>query len=160
MSAAVEIAGVGIHSFGRFDDKSLTDIGVAAVRRRWPTPEVPGAAGFQAAYCGTVYSGVAAGHKVLTALGFTGMPIVNVEAGCASGAAALDLGVGAIRGGRYDSVLVLGMEKMPRGIIRSSFFEPWREEAGLAVTPAYFALRAQRLMRESGVTREMLAGCR
>ena len=46
---------------------------------------------------------------------------------------------------------------MPKGIIRSSFFEPWREEAGLAATPAYFALRAQRLMRESGVTKEHLA---
>jgi acetyl-CoA acetyltransferase len=54
-------------------------------------------------------------------------------------------------------VLVFGMEKMAKGIIRSSFFEPWREEAGLAVTPAYFALRAQRLMRDSGVTREDLA---
>src|ERR1051326_4051762 len=46
---------------------------------------------------------------------------------------------------------------MPRGIVRSSFFEPWREESGLAATPAYFALRAQRLMRESGVTKENLA---
>jgi acetyl-CoA acetyltransferase len=87
----------------------------------------------------------------------TGMPIMNVEAGCASGGAALGLGVEAIRSGRCDCVLVFGMEKMPRGIIRSSFFEPWREEAGLAVTPAYFALRAQRLMRDSGVTREHLA---
>jgi acetyl-CoA acetyltransferase len=52
---------------------------------------------------------------------------------------------------------VFGIEKMPRGIIRSSFFEPWREAAGLAATPAYFALRAQRLMRESGVTKEDLA---
>src|SRR6185503_7997154 len=112
---------------------------------------------FQAAYCGTVYTGVAAGHKVLTALGMTGMPIMNVEAGCASGGAALGLGVEAIRSGRCDCVLVFGMEKMPRGIIRSSFFEPWREEAGLAVTPAYFALRAQRLMLESDVTVEDLA---
>jgi acetyl-CoA acetyltransferase len=54
-------------------------------------------------------------------------------------------------------VLVFGMEKMPRGMIRSSFFEPWREEAGLAATPAYFALRAQRLMLESGVTAADLA---
>jgi acetyl-CoA acetyltransferase len=104
-----------------------------------------------------VYSGVAAGHKVLTALGLTGVPIVNVEAGCASGGAALGLGVEAIRSGRCDTVLVFGMEKMPKGIIRSSFFEAWREQAGLAVTPAYFALRAQRLMRDSGVTREQLA---
>jgi acetyl-CoA acetyltransferase len=49
------------------------------------------------------------------------------------------------------------MEKMPKGIIRSSFFEPWREEAGLAVTPAYFALRAQRLLREAGLTKDDLA---
>ena len=63
----------------------------------------------------------------------------------------------AIRAGQYDCALVFGIEKMPRGIIRSSFFEPWREEAGLAATPAYFALRAQRLMRESGVTKDQLA---
>jgi acetyl-CoA acetyltransferase len=131
-------------------------MGVAAVRAALAEAGV-GPGGFQAAYCGTVYTGVAAGHKVLTALGMTGMPIMNVEAGCASGGAALGLGVDAIASGRCDSVLVFGMEKMPRGIIRSSFFEPWREEAGLAVTPAYFALRAQRLMRDSGVTREHLA---
>jgi acetyl-CoA acetyltransferase len=49
------------------------------------------------------------------------------------------------------------VEKMPKGIIRSSFFEPWQEEAGLAATPAYFALRAQRLMETSGVTKDHLA---
>jgi len=54
-------------------------------------------------------------------------------------------------------VLVFGVEKMPKGIIRSSFFEPWREEAGLAATPAYFALRAQRLLREAELTKEHLA---
>ena len=87
----------------------------------------------------------------------TGGPIVDVEAGCASGAAALMLGSAAIRAGQYDTVLVFGIEKMPKGIIRSSFFEPWREQAGLAATPAYFALRAQRLMRESGLTKDDLA---
>jgi acetyl-CoA acetyltransferase len=67
------------------------------------------------------------------------------------------LAASAIRAGQYDTVLVFGIEKMPRGMIRSTFFEPWREEAGLAATPAYFALRAQRLMRESGVTKHHLA---
>ena len=46
--------------------------------------------GFQAAFCATAYGGVASGHKVLSRLGITGMPIVDVEAGCASGGAALD----------------------------------------------------------------------
>ncbi len=152
--AKVEIAGVGIHPFGRFDGKTVTEMGAEAVRAALAEAGDPS---FQAAFCGTAYSGVAAGHKVLGAIARTGMPIVDVEAGCASGAAALQLAAGAIRAGQYDTVLVFGMEKMPKGIIRSSFFEPWREQAGLAATPSYFALRAQRLMRDSGLTKEHLA---
>jgi acetyl-CoA acetyltransferase len=154
VTRTVEIAGIGIHPFGRFEDRTVTDLGVTAVREALRDAGDPQ---FQAAFCGTAYAGVAAGHKVLGALGRTGVPIVDVEAGCASGGAALMLAGGAIRAGQYDCALVFGIEKMPRGIIRSSFFEPWREEAGLAATPAYFALRAQRLMRESGVTKDQLA---
>ncbi|MHB8669020.1 MAG: thiolase family protein [Acidimicrobiales bacterium] len=155
---AVEIAGVGLHPFGRFEGRSVTEMGVVAVRAGLADAGLaPGRGEFDAAFCGTAYAGVAAGHKVLGVLGLTGGPIVDVEAGCASGGAALMLAAGAIRSGQYDAVLVFGMEKMPKGIIRSSFFEPWREEAGLAATPAYFALRAQRLMRESGVSRRDLA---
>ncbi len=156
MSVRVEIAGAGIHPFGRFEDRTVTDMGVAAVRAALDEAGA-GRGDFQAAFCGTAYAGVAAGHKVLGALALTGIPIVDIEAGCASGAAALQLAAGAIRAGQHDCVLVFGMEKMPKGIIRSSFFEPWREEAGLAATPAYFALRAQRLIRESGLTKDDLA---
>jgi acetyl-CoA acetyltransferase len=153
---AVEVAGVGIHPFGRFPDVSVTDMAVAAVGHALAEAEV-GRGGFQAAFCGTAYGGVASGHKVLGALGMTGTPIVDVEAGCASGAAALMLAAGAIAAGQYETVLVFGLEKMPKGIIRSSFFAPWQEEAGLSPAPAYFALRAQRLMADSGVTKEHLA---
>jgi len=154
MTTRVEIAGVGIHPFGRFDGVSNTEMGVHAVRAALAEVDDPT---FDAAFCGTAYGGVASGHKVLGALARTGMPIVDVEAGCASGGAALQLAAGAIRAGQYECVLVFGVEKMPKGIIRSSFFEPWREEAGLAATPAYFALRAQRLLREAGLTKEHLA---
>jgi acetyl-CoA acetyltransferase len=154
VTRSVEVAGIGIHPFGRFEDRTVTDLGVTAVREALHDAGDPQ---FQAAFCGTAYAGVAAGHKVLGAIGRTGVPIVDVEAGCASGGAALMLAGGAIRAGQYDCALVFGIEKMPKGIIRSSFFEPWREEAGLAATPAYFALRAQRLMRESGVTKDQLA---
>ena len=153
---AVEVAGVGMHPFGRHPDASITAMGVVAVRMALGEAGV-GRGGFQAAFCGTAYGGVASGHKVLGALGMTGMPIVDVEAGCASGGAALMLASSAIAAGQYDTVLVFGIEKMPKGIIRSSFFEPWQEEAGLAATPAYFALRAARLMETSGVTKEHLA---
>jgi acetyl-CoA acetyltransferase len=150
----VAIAGVGIHPFGRFPGVTNTEMGVHAVRAALTEAGDPR---FDAAFCGTAYGGVASGHKVLGALARTGMPIVDIEAGCASGGAALQLAAGAIRAGQYGCVLVFGVEKMPKGIIRSSFFEPWREEAGLAATPAYFALRAQRLLREAGLTKEHLA---
>lgn len=152
----VAIAGVGLHPFGRFD-AGLTELGAAAVRAAMLEAGIRDRSGFQATFCGTAYGGVAAGHKVLGALGLTGGPIIDVEAGCASGAAALQLGAAGIESGQYDTVLVFGVEKMPKGMIRSSFFDPWMEQAGLAATPAYFALRAQRLMRESGVTVEQLA---
>jgi acetyl-CoA acetyltransferase len=155
--AEVHIAGLGLHPFGRFDDRTTTDMGAIAVRAALDEADIHDRHGFQATFCGTAYGGVAAAHKVLGRLSLTGGPIVDVEAGCASGAAALMLGAAAIRAGQYDSVLVFGIEKMPKGIIRSSFFEPWREQAGLAATPAYFALRAQRLMRESDLTKHDLA---
>lgn len=147
---------MGMHRFGRHPDVSVTDMGVTAVRAAMAESAM-GRGGFQAAFCATAYGGVASGHKVLGALGMTGMPIVDVEAGCASGAAALMVASGAIASGQYDTVVVFGVEKMPKGIIRSSFFDPWQEEAGLAATPAYFALRARRLMESSGVTKEHLA---
>ncbi|MDA8356310.1 MAG: thiolase family protein [Actinomycetota bacterium] len=152
----VVVAGVGLHRFGRFPAISLTDMGEVAVADALADADVT-PSDFQAAFCGTAYGGVATGHRVLGRLAMTGMPIVDVEAGCASGAAALMLAAAAIRAGQYTTVLVLGLEKMPKGMIRSSFFEPWQEEAGLAATPAYFALRAQRLMVTSGVTKDHLA---
>src|SRR2546428_761240 len=66
--------------------------------------------GFRVAFWGTAWGGVAAGHKVLDALGLTGGRIVNVGAGCASGGAAVMLAAGAIRAGQYDTALVFGIE--------------------------------------------------
>jgi acetyl-CoA acetyltransferase len=152
----VVIAGAGMHGFGRFPQESLAQLGAGAVREALSEAGV-GRGGFGAAYCATAYGGVATGHKVLGALGMTGMPIVDVEAGCASGAAALMLATSAVRSGQHETVLVFGVEKMPKGIIRSSFFEPWQEQSGMAATPAYFALRAQRLMAGSGLTKHHLA---
>jgi acetyl-CoA acetyltransferase len=152
----VKISGVGLHPFGRFEGVTGTDMGVVAVRAALAEAGI-GVRQVQAAFCGTAYGGVAAGHRVLGALAGTGIPIYDVEAGCASGGAALQLGAASIASGRHDRVLVFGIEKMPKGVIRSSFFAPWQEAAGLSPAPAYFALRAQRLLLETGLTTEHLA---
>ena len=150
----VEVAGTAVHPFGRHEGITATHMGAVAVRDALAEAGNPR---FDAAFCGTAYGGVAAGHRVLGTLGLTGVPIVDVEAGCASGAAALSLAATSIRAGEHDCALVFGIEKMPKGIIRSSFFDPWREASGLAATPAYFALRARRLMLDAGITKQHLA---
>lgn len=155
-AGGVDVVGVGLHPFGRFDDRTATDMGVVAVRRALAEAGV-GRGDFQAAFCATAYGGVASGHRVLGRLGLTGVPIVDVEAGCASGGAALGLAASAIRSGEVACALVFGVEKMPKGLIRSSFFEPWQEQAGFSAAPPYFALRAQRLLREAGLTEDDLA---
>lgn len=119
----VYVRGVGVHAFGRFD-RPTSELGAAAVRAACRDAGIV-LYEVDAAYCGCVYGGVAAGHKVLTALGSPGIPIVNMEAGCASGGAALAIATSQVGAGVYDTVLVFGMEKMPRGMIRSSFFERW-----------------------------------
>jgi acetyl-CoA acetyltransferase len=156
----VELAGVGLHPFGRFAGTSTPALGAAAARAAlsdagWTPSQARGRVG--AAFCATAYGGVATGHRILAALALTGIPIVDVEAGCASGGAALALAATAIRSGQHEAALVVGVDKMPKGIIRSTYFAPWQEEAGLAVSPAYFALRAQRLLREHGLTKDDLA---
>lgn len=131
-------------------------MGAKALREAMDNAGV-GRGDFQAAFCATAYGGVASGHRVLGALGLTGVPIIDVEAGCASGGAALSLAAAAIRSGQYDTVLVVGIEKMAKGMIRSSFFPAWMEQAGLSAGPAYFAMRAQRLLREHDLTTADLA---
>ena len=91
----VRITGVGLHPFGRFDGVTATTMGVDAVRGALAEAGI-GVRDVQAAYCGTAYGGIAAGHRVLGALAGTGIPIYDVEAGCASGGAALQLGAAAI----------------------------------------------------------------
>jgi acetyl-CoA acetyltransferase len=154
--SAVRITGVGLHPFGRFDGMTGTTMGAVAVRAALDEAGI-GVHDVQAAYCGTAYGGIAAGHRVLGSLAGTGIPIYDVEAGCASGGAALQLGAASISSGQHDRVLVFGIEKMPKGIIRSSFFAPWQEAAGLNPAPAYFALRAQRLLADTGLTVDHLA---
>jgi acetyl-CoA acetyltransferase len=152
----VRITGIGIHPFGRFEGMTGTTMGVLAVRAALAEAGI-GVRDVQAAFCGTAYGGVAAGHRVLSSLAGTGIPIYDVEAGCASGGAALQLGAATIASGQHDRVLVFGIEKMPKGIIRSSFFAPWQEAAGLSPAPAFFALRAQRLLAETDLTEDHLA---
>jgi len=153
----VSIIGVGIHKFGRFEGKSYIEMGQEAVKMALSQANISWR-DVQAAYLSKMYLPATSGVKILRPLGATGIPICDVEAACASGGVALRQAILGIQSGTLDVVLVLGVEKMPRGFMEPSMiFEKWQIEMGMDTNPSYWAMRARRHMYEYGTTELQIA---
>ncbi len=159
MTTEAVIAGVGIHKFGRFPEKSVEELGKYAVDMALADANIE-FKDVQAMFLsnsGTIYPGI--GPKVAFMFGRTTIPIVNLEAACSGGGACLRIAQMAIKQGEYDIVLAVGVEKQPRGFLAPAIsgYEPWQAMAGLDENPMYWAMRARRHMREHGTTLEQIA---
>lgn len=111
----VVIAGVGLHPFGRFPEKSMQEMARTAVLEAFEDAGM-GYKDMQAAYFGHVYyEGMSVGEAALGQLGLTGIPVINVENACSSGSTGLWLAFWAVATGQFDIVLAFGAEKVPRG---------------------------------------------
>jgi acetyl-CoA acetyltransferase len=153
----ISIVGVGMHKFGRFGDKPAAEIGRDAVKMALADAGVSWR-DIQAAYVSTMYLPATSGSRILRPLGATGIPICDVEAACASGGVAVRQAMMAIQSGAYDLVLVLGVEKMPRGFMDPrALFEGWQVEMGMSTNPSYWSMRARRHMLEFGTTELQIA---
>lgn len=114
---AVSVAGVGMHPFGRFPDKSLKDLARVAMVRALDDAGL-GIRDVDAVYSANGMAGLLQGQEqirgqtVLRDLGIERVPVVNIENACASGSSAFREGVLAIRAGAAERVLVVGFEKM------------------------------------------------
>lgn len=151
----VIVGGIGIHPFGRFD-AGYRSLGAAAARGALADAGI-GADDLDLVLVGNVGAEMAKGQNVMDTVGRPGVPIINVEAACASSASALFLGASMIESGTAACVLCLGVEKAPRGFIAGSGYEAWQIETGLGVNPAYFALAAQELLETTDATVDDLA---
>jgi acetyl-CoA C-acetyltransferase len=147
----VVILGVGIHPFGRFD-KSYEEMGSQAAAAALADAGVKWS-DIQTAYLSRMYLPATSGARILRRLGSTDVPIVDIEAACASGGVALRQAMLAIRSGEVDLALVLGAEKMPRGFMDPRMiYSPWQVEMGMSLNPSYWSMRARRHMYEYGTT--------
>jgi acetyl-CoA acetyltransferase len=151
----VVVGGVGIHPFGRFE-AGYRDTGAIAAQGALDD------AGIELADIGLVLvanvgAEMAKGHGIVERLGRPGIPIINVEAACASSASALLLGAKLIESGSEKAVLCAGVEKAARGFIPAAGFEDWQTENGLGISPLYFALQAQALLNATDATIDDLA---
>ncbi|EFO14833.1 hypothetical protein LOAG_13682 [Loa loa] len=66
-----------------------------------------------------LYGGTCCGQRALYEIGFTGIPIYNLNNACASGSTAIYLSKLYIEGGHADVVLAVGFEKMKIGSLES-----------------------------------------
>ncbi len=148
----IAIIGVGIHKFGRFEGKPYIEMGQEATKMALKDANLSWQ-DIQAAYLSKMYLPATSGVRILNPLGATGIPICDVEAACASGGAALRQAILNLQAGAADIVLVLGVEKMPRGFMDPTMiFEKWQVEMGMDTNPSYWAMRARRHMHEYGTT--------
>lgn len=153
----VVIAGVGMHPFGRFDNKPYTEIGREAVVAALKDANVAWKQ-VQAAFCARMYLPATTGLRILSKLGLTGIPIVDVECACASGGASLRLAYQSVASGFYDIVLAFGVEKMPRGFMDPrNIYDEWQCLMGIGLNPMYWALMERRHMEDYGTTIEQIA---
>jgi len=152
----VYILGAGIHPFGRFDS-SYEEIGATAAAMALRDAGVEWRQ-IQTAYLSRMYLPATSGARVLRRLGGTDIPIVDIEAACASGGAALRQAVLAIKAGEADLAMVLGVEKMPRGFMDPSMiYARWQIQMGMSLNPSYWSMRAMRHQHDYGTTDEQIA---
>ena len=153
----VVVAGVGLHPFGRFPEKSVQELARSAVLEALKDAGI--AYGhIQAAYFGHVYyQGMSLGEAVLRELGLTGIPIFNIENACSSSSTAFELAFWAVATGIYDMVLTFGAEKVPRGPVSVTAEDSPQRLLGTDHMMASYALRARRYMEEFGAPVEAFA---
>ncbi|RJQ75216.1 MAG: thiolase family protein [Desulfobacteraceae bacterium] len=146
-----------MHKCGRYPEKPATDLALEAALNALDDAGIPWNA-MEVAYASHVAQGVSVGEAICEKLGMTGIPIINVENACASGSTAIREAFYAIANGVYDVAIVIGVEKMNRGVLGGAGEEGSLErELGLNVMPARYALKANKHMHAYSTTVEQMA---
>jgi acetyl-CoA acetyltransferase len=107
----VVVLGAGLHRYGIFPDKTIAGLGVDAIRSALTDANMVWE-DIETAYCGTTQPGWSTGHQVCSALGFTGVGIMNIENASASGSSAFREAYLAISSGAHDIALAFGVDKI------------------------------------------------
>ncbi|MEM1139930.1 MAG: thiolase family protein [Pseudomonadota bacterium] len=113
----VYVAGVGMTAFKKHADRTLDDLGREALELALKDAGAE-RSDLETAYYSGATNGflqdqhLIPGQVVLSKIGVESIPVLNVEAACASGAAAFHLAAQAIQSGSADIALALGIEKM------------------------------------------------
>ncbi len=148
------VAGVGVSEFGKFPDVSLSTLVADSVQSAMADADITE---IDAIYLGNVYGSSGSGPRALSSLHAAGVPIVTIEAACASSTFAFIEACWAVSSGRYETVLVVGCEQLS-----SRFSGGYPPQSGRSgghaglVLPALYAMAANRYIEYYGLTQEQL----
>ena len=149
--ADVAIIGIGIHPFGRTEGVSGLQQGVHAAKEALSDAELEWK-DIEFAY---------GGSAMVSELGLTGIPFMNVSNGCATGGSALLSAYTTIKSGQFDIGMAVGFDKHPRGAFNAdpeaSGLQRWYGETGLMLTTQFFGMKIQRYMHDYGISSDSLA---
>jgi len=151
----IAIIGVGLHPFGRHEDKTAIEMGVFAARQAMADAGVHWR-DIQVAYAGSL--SVMMPETMVKFLGLSGIPFTKLFNGCATGGNLLVATMNAIRAGQADVGIAIGLDRHPKGAFSSgesmdsTGLPQWYGEVGLAVNPQFFAMKIQRYMHDWGIT--------
>jgi acetyl-CoA C-acetyltransferase len=160
MSSSPEIAiiGVGLHPFGRYEDRSALDMGAVAINRALADAGVEWTQ-VQSLYAGSLE--VANPEAVTGIVGMTGLPARATLSGCATGNSLLTLAARDVQLGEADIAIGVGLDKHPRGAFGAdpsvSGLPQWYGDQGMFLTTHYFGHKITRYMHDHGITEETLA---
>jgi len=153
----VYVVAASMTDFGPQPETGVHDLAFDAVWQALESSGIPPDL-LELAYAGHAYQGPCFGQKVLMKGGLTGMPILNVENACASGASAVMGVIHAIQAGQIEVGLAIGAEKLtrPGGGFLPIVADDLDSSMG-RVMPAAFAMQARLHMERYGTTAEQMA---
>jgi acetyl-CoA acetyltransferase len=142
--------GVGMSRFGRFPEERIEDLAWEAIGDAFVDADVE-PCDIDAVFVGNVFGPSGVGARIARAAGISKAPVIAVEAACASGTSAAHLAVQAIRQGRSQTVLAVGIEQMSTRFDGAIVPEKTDVEgaAGLPL-PGLYALQATRFLHTYG----------
>src|SRR5215471_994498 len=94
----VYILGTGLAKFGKREDIWLEELGREAAEEALADVPLPRTQ-IELAFCGHAFGGRVVGQRILAQMGLSGIPTMNVENACSSGASAFHLAYQAVAHG-------------------------------------------------------------
>ncbi len=154
----VVIRGVGSSHYGRFPERRVESLAWEAIIEAMQDAGAE-AGEIDAVFVGSVFGPPGVATRTLRGIGIGGVPVVTIEAACASGTAAYHEACEAVASGRYNNVLVFGIEHLSSLFTRGAIVPEASDGEGRAglPLPGLYALQAQRYMAEFGATAEQFA---